>query len=97
MGNPGTLWHIPSCGNLLWEEWETEYTLFNRHSGETHLINELPAQVLRLLAKQPTSAPQIAIKLARLCEVENNKQWLEQTSGIISHLASIGLIEAQSP
>ena len=96
MSNPETLWRVPAHNDLLWEEWETEYTIFDRRSGETHLISELPAQVLRLLSRQSANTSHLAAELARLCEVDNSKHWLEQTSGIINNLTSIGLIEAQT-
>ncbi|MCF6354818.1 MAG: HPr-rel-A system PqqD family peptide chaperone [Candidatus Polarisedimenticolaceae bacterium] len=83
--------------SLLWEEWETEYAIFNRSSGETHLINELPAQILRFLIEQPDHASGLAEKLANLCETGNNTSWQQQTSDIINNLASLGLIEVKRP
>lgn len=90
------LWRVPVPEALLWYEWETEYTIFDRNSGETHLINELPAQILRHLSERPASSPELAAKLAHLCEVENDKSWAAQTSGIINNLAALGLVEALS-
>lgn len=97
MSNLEILWCVPAHSDLLWEEWETEYTIFDRRSGETHLISELPAQLLRLLSRQSANTSHLAAELAHLCETDNSKRWIEQTSGIINNLTSIGLVEAQTP
>ena len=91
------LWHVISPDDLLWEAWETEYTLFDRNSGETHLINELPAQILRILTESPKTTFDLTEELSRLCEVENNEHWRQQTLTTLGNLESLGLIETQDP
>ena len=92
-----SVWHVLSPAGLLWEEWETEYTLFDRNSGETHLINEVPAQMLRILTENPKTTFDLAEELSRLCEVENTELWRQKTLAILDNLESLGLIEARGP
>jgi PqqD family protein of HPr-rel-A system len=90
-------WRIPDPTALLWESWGTEYGLFNRNSGETHLLNELPAEILRRLSNAPTSDLALAEALAADCEIECTPQWRQKVGDILDNLHTLGLIEPVRP
>ena len=88
-----TQWHVPEPSALIWESWGSEYSLFNRISGETHLINELPAEILRRLTAHPLRTLDLAGSLAADCETESRAQWQETIETILANLNELGLIE----
>ena len=90
---PSTQWLLPSADDLLWEQWEEDYTVFDRKTRETHLINELPAEILRLLSTRPATTEEITARLAQLCELANTPEWAEKIASVIDNLSSLGLIE----
>ena len=50
--------------NLVWVEWEEESALYNRGTGETHILNTFPAEILRSLLDDPADAQTLAQRLA---------------------------------
>lgn len=86
-------WHVPDPSTLLWEHWDTEYSLFDRETGETHLINALPAEILRILSQKTISGKALAEEMAVDCDVECTLDWQRKIEGIIRNLYAIGLIE----
>ena len=67
-------WHLPDPSALLWESWGSEYSLFDRNSGETHLINLLPAEILHRLADDPKTLVELADTLAEDCEMDASQE-----------------------
>lgn len=86
-------WRVPHPDDLLWEAWETDYSLFNPSSGETHLLNELPAEALRRLADAPKDEASLAEEMAQACEIENTASWKRKIGAMLSQLETLGLIE----
>ena len=64
-------WRINSACNLFWKEWEDHQersVLFNATSGETHWLNELSAQSLRLLTSERLSRADLISRLMAIYE-----------------------------
>lgn len=91
------LWRAARPQRVIWAQWGVDYSVFNGNTGETHLLSELPAEVLRQLSQGPLTEAALVQGLARLCEVEETTDWSEKISGILSDLAHLELIEAVSP
>jgi PqqD family protein of HPr-rel-A system len=91
------LWRTVRPELILWSPWETGCSVFNGNTGETHLLSELPAEVLRQLSNAPMTGEALAKELARLCEVEETPDWPEKISQILSELAEIEVIESIAP
>jgi PqqD family protein of HPr-rel-A system len=48
-------WRLPTGVSLLWQSWdEDEVIVFNRASGQTHLLDAFSAAVLRRIESAPT-------------------------------------------
>lgn len=90
-------WRVPRPQRLLWAEWNTDYSVFNGNTGETHLLSELPAEVLRQLSRGPVSQAALTSTLAGLCEVEGTSGWSEKIADLLEELADLELIEPMAP
>lgn len=86
------VWAVPRWTDLLWEDWGGSYSVYDCGTGETHLLNELPAEILRLLAASPRPVADIAACLAETCGVSCDRQWREKVGAVIANLAALELI-----
>jgi PqqD family protein of HPr-rel-A system len=86
-------WARRNTYELLWRAWSQNYSVFNPETGETHLVSELPAAVLRLIAQEPRPLPHIAAKLAGICGVEMTTAWERKIVGVLTNLEQIELVE----
>jgi len=78
---------------LVWEEWEADSTVYDRSTGETHLLSPLPAELLHLLVNEPQALGELSRKLADLCEVECTEEWIERTGRMLVDLEGLSLLE----
>jgi len=96
------LWCV--CSELLQEqdvreegldyaEWGAEISLYNPCSGETHLLNLFPFEIVRFLLLKPASLPAISVYMADLCDENNNKLWSEKILKVLKQLEELELIE----
>ena len=98
MVKPGhnLLWRARHPGALAWVEWEADSTVYDRSTGETHLLGPLPTEVIRLLGDASMSLQELSRKLADLCEVDCTGEWMDQVGRILADLASLSLVEKKS-
>ncbi len=90
-------WQVQRPQRLMWAQWEGEYSVFDPETGDTHLVNELPAEVLRQLAQASLTAAELAAVLADLCEVAPSPDWQGKIAGILADLADMELIDSDTP
>jgi PqqD family protein of HPr-rel-A system len=88
---------VAAPNRLLWAQWESDYSVFDGGTGDTHLLSELPAEVLRQLSQGAMTEAALTAKLARLCEVEETDDWMRKIAGLLAELADIELIEPIGP
>ena len=87
-------WLVADPSDLRWQAWEGTYSIYNRASGETHLLNELPAEILRRLSAGPTDSPSLALAIAEDLGLENTREWQSKIDTILASLFELGLIES---
>lgn len=92
-----TAWRATRPDRVIWAHWEVDYSVFNGNTGETHLLSELPAEVLRQLSPGPMTEADLTANLALLCEVAETPDWARKIAGILADLADLELIEPVSP
>jgi PqqD family protein of HPr-rel-A system len=52
----GEIWRLPKGVSLLWQSWdEDEVIVFNRASGQTHLLDAFSGAVLRRIEASPST------------------------------------------
>jgi PqqD family protein of HPr-rel-A system len=86
-------WQAVGPDRVIFAHWEADYSVFNGNTGETHLLSELPAEVLRQLSEVPMTGEALATNLAKLCEVEETPDWACKVADILKDLADLDLVE----
>ena len=85
-------WRIVPGYELLWFEGDDGHVVYHSGSGDTHLIDDAAADLLRLLQSGPQVPEALAARLAeddRLVIVETS----EYTARLLHELARLGLVE----
>lgn len=86
-------WTAPGKAVLFWESWGEQHALFDLRSGETHLLPDPTAQVLKQLARCPATVREMAECKCVESDVVCDEQFLEYVSRLFLQLRNVGLIE----
>lgn len=60
----GTRWQAIGGADLLWRAWDDGHVVYNTGSGDTHLLDETAAEVLRALQRGPMDVTALAALVA---------------------------------
>jgi PqqD family protein of HPr-rel-A system len=89
-------WAATNPNSLLWAVWDTDTHLFNADSGETHLLSELPATLLRALCRCTWNFDALCAHLARLSDTANGTSWQDKIAGVLVGLRDLELVERRA-
>ena len=81
------------AANLLTKSWPDGVVVYNLDSGNTHLLNPIAGQVLKLLVDAPADATMIACQLACQINLESDRELDYNVANLLTQLDSLGLIE----
>ena len=81
------------AAKLLTKSWQDGVVVYNLDSGNTHLLNPIAGQVLKLLANAPADATTIARQLAGQIDLDSDPELDYNVASLLNHLDSLGLIE----
>jgi PqqD family protein of HPr-rel-A system len=84
-------WIVPKDWRLEWRQWESFHVVFNPASGDTHLLNAIPAFVLRSLETEARSVEELKALVSRLPEHPSDPSDIDE---LVSELDELGLIAA---
>jgi PqqD family protein of HPr-rel-A system len=90
---PSLKWYVPDNNPILLEEWDNEAVVYNPNSGETHQLDRLSVDVLKLIKTQPVSLDTLTESIRTLYQVEDNYGLEPQLEGLILQFDTLGLIE----
>jgi PqqD family protein of HPr-rel-A system len=79
---------------LVWVTWGEESIVFNKSSGNTHLVNSMAAKILSLLQVQPRSAEEISQSIATEMQLDDDDEILQRVKIVFETLDHLGLIES---
>jgi hypothetical protein len=88
-------WQAVKPDGFRWLQWPTENSLFSRETGETHLLSELPAFLLRCLSEKPCSFETVCKMTANVCDAANDEHWRKIIADLLASLADSELAECQ--
>ena len=91
-----TRWVSAPASELLWETWGNEFTVYHRQTGETHILNALPVEIIHLLDETSMTTDELAGELAVRCEVEETSSWSDKVAALLENLHSLSLVEKAS-
>lgn len=88
-----TRWYCTIFADLVWRTWEQEVFLYNPHTGETHILNDLSWQVLRYCSSEPCTEMELLRRLGGAGEQGDLPPALNH---LLNHLYRLGLVVAHS-
>jgi PqqD family protein of HPr-rel-A system len=91
------IWCLPAEVSLLWQCWdEEEVIVFNRASGQTHLLDAFSAAVLRRIEASPATTSDLARFFATRFELDE-RMLSERVAGVCARFDELGLAEPAPP
>ena len=85
--------YIAHGEQFAWADWEEEYTLYNRATGETHILSVFPVEILKSLSELPADVSTLAERVAALGGIECTTDWVEATTKSLDMLHRLDLVE----
>ena len=93
----GAIWRLPKSVSLRWQSWdEDEVIVFNRASGQTHLLDALSAAVLRQIEAAPTTIADLRRHFATGFALDESLLH-DRLSAICARFDQLGLAEPEGP
>ncbi len=80
---------------LSFVEWDDKVSLYNGGTGETHLLNLFPFEVLLTLLPGHATITSISMRMAELCGEYDNQQWRSNILKILMQLEELELVDCQ--
>jgi PqqD family protein of HPr-rel-A system len=91
------IWGLPPEVSLLWQCWDQdEVIVFNRGSGQTHLLDAFSAAVLRRIEASPATISDLARYFARSLELDEGVL-SERVGAVCTRFDELGLAEPTPP
>ena len=73
----GPVWRLVPGASLSWHDWPPHSVVFDAGSGNTHLLEEPAAEVLRAIAARPSSEADLLAVLGTDVTDPAAKAWLD--------------------
>ncbi len=89
-------WTIAAPGALRWEHWGEESILFDRRSGQTHLLTLVASGCLLLLQDADLDLDQLVDKLDIRFQSASDLSMREQITQLLLTFGELGLIKTAS-
>lgn len=96
MADSAVDWICAAHESLLTEQWPHFSAIYDRRTGETHILSALPAEILRLLRGGARSETAIIREIAQDHDLVIDADWQANVHKSLMHLRSLGLVE-QTP
>lgn len=90
----GEIWRLNPCVRLYWLSWDEDHIVFNAASGQTHVLNELGAAILRLLEENALNPMEIGQRIVtQYEELVLDTELSAAIEALLENLDMLGLIE----
>lgn len=86
-------WSTLAKDVLYWENWGEQYAVYDSLSGDTHLLPELTAYVIRKLVECSYTARQLAEALCVETDESCDEHFVMEITRLLHQLQTIGLVE----
>jgi len=86
-------WALTVNGPVPLRCWEGDYVVYNRLSGDTHVLDIVTGEVLKSIIAGTTRCSSICKCVAEFLEVPNDSNVAEQVGAILEALDRLGLIQ----
>ena len=93
----GEIWRLPTGVSLLWQSWdEDQVIVFNRASGQTHLLDAFSAAVLRRIEACPGTIAELRSYFASGFDLDE-VILSERLDVVCRRFDQLGLAEPEAP
>ena len=93
----GEIWRLPTGVSLLWQSWdEDEVIVFNRASGQTHLLDAFSAAVLQRIEACPGTIAELRSYFASGFDLDE-VILSERLDVVCRRFDQLGLAEPEAP
>jgi PqqD family protein of HPr-rel-A system len=86
-------WSIVAGATLHWKVWDDDCVVFNTASGETHLLDPIPALLLRQIDAGCGNSEELFSRTATLLERNMTAELRSSLEAMLQQLDDLGLIE----
>lgn len=88
-----TSWRVPVEGTLPLRYWDGDYVVYNPLTGDTHVLDIVAGEVLKVIMAAPTTSRELCQHVADFLEVPNDVRTAENVDAVLATLDELGLIE----
>jgi PqqD family protein of HPr-rel-A system len=85
-------WQTVPHLRLRWRCWGEEHIAYNCNSGDTHLLNPVAAEALKVLYRTAVSVDELEREVGRCLNLENGEVLNQNLHQFVLKLARLGLI-----
>lgn len=89
-------WHGADAEHLAWVELDSLSAVYDRRSGQTHLLGSPAREILAALQSVEMDAAELLSKLAADFDLSVADDGLAALDAILAQLAALGLIECRA-
>ena len=82
-----------ATGVLSWVCWDVQWLVYDSRSGDTHYLDQVSADALRLLERAPQSPASLTGSLARQLGINNTVEIERQVLTLVEQLLDLGLVD----
>jgi PqqD family protein of HPr-rel-A system len=91
---PEVVWGVKSPAELCWHRWGEAHFVFDPASGQTHFLNELGAQSIRILADTALTAEGLYAHFLAQYSIEDDRVLLDSIRATLKQLDDLGLVSS---
>jgi PqqD family protein of HPr-rel-A system len=86
-------WALAEGSRLHWVFWDDEYVVFDEGSGDTHLLDFLTAEVLKVLEQSRGDVPALVGRVAARLDLDPDADLERRIREAIERFREAGLVE----
>lgn len=87
---------ISSTSGLHIEEWGENAVVYHSLSGDTHYLNGLAVEILKLIREQPVPLKTLVEEICATFIIEDKTEIEQQIKQLLSQFSILGLVESLS-
>ena len=89
------VWVLKPASQVLLEEIDGFLACYSKLTGDTHIFDAFPAEIVKMLASAPASGEQIRIHMAEKMG-EKSGDWVDAIDDSLRQLKQLELVEVQA-
>ena len=86
-------WRVPSGIKLYWYTWDDKAAVYNSAWGNTHVVDIVVAETLKLIERKSTTLPNLAMLVAESLKIDSDIQLYPYLKQVVTKLEELGLVE----